>query len=58
MVAVAPEPSAKPTAIPDPAPKVAVAQVAKKKVISCVKGKMIKKIIATSPKCPAGYKKK
>ena len=57
-VAVTPAPSAKPTAIPDPAPKVGVAQVAKKKVISCVKGKMTKKIIATSPKCPAGYKKK
>ena len=56
--AVAPAPSAKPTAIPDPAPKVGVALVAKKKVISCVKGKVTKKISATSPKCPAGYKKK
>jgi hypothetical protein len=56
--AVAPAPSAKPTAITDPAPKVGVALVAKKKVISCVKGKVTKKISATSPKCPAGYKKK
>lgn len=55
---VASAPSAKPTAIPDPAPKMAVAPVAKKKVIFCVKGKITKKIIATSPKCPAGYKKK
>lgn len=55
---VASEPSAKPTATSDPAPKVAVAQVAKKKVIFCVKGKVTKKISATSPKCPAGYKQK
>lgn len=57
-VAVAPEPSAKPTATSDPAPKMAAAPVAKKTTISCVKGKVTKKISATSPKCPAGYKKK
>ena len=29
-----------------------------KKVISCVKGKVTKKVAGTNPKCPAGYKKK
>jgi hypothetical protein len=28
------------------------------KTITCVKGKMIKKVTAASPKCPTGYKKK
>jgi hypothetical protein len=31
---------------------------AKKTTITCVKGKLIKKVTAVSPKCPAGYKKK
>jgi hypothetical protein len=30
----------------------------KKKTISCIKGKLIKKVTAVNPKCPAGYKKK
>jgi len=30
----------------------------KKKVLICVKGKLTKQIVAASPKCPAGYKKK
>ena len=29
-----------------------------KKSISCIKGKVIKKISGTNPKCPAGYKKR
>ena len=29
-----------------------------KKVISCVKGKLIKQVVAVNPKCPTGYKKK
>jgi hypothetical protein len=33
-----------------------VAQV--KKTITCVKGKLTKKVTAVNPKCPAGYKKK
>ena len=33
-----------------------VAQV--KKTITCVKGKLTKKVAAINPKCPAGYKKK
>jgi hypothetical protein len=32
--------------------------VAKKSTITCVKGKLIKKVTAVGPKCPAGYKKK
>jgi hypothetical protein len=46
----APTPSATP---------VATVTVAKKSVtITCVKGKTTKKVSGTSPKCPAGYKKK
>jgi subtilisin family serine protease len=30
----------------------------KKTTITCIKGKLIKKVIAVNPKCPAGYKKK
>jgi hypothetical protein len=31
---------------------------AKKSTITCTKGKLIKKVTAINPKCPAGYKKK
>lgn len=34
------------------------APAAKKSTITCVKGKISKKVTAVSPKCPAGYKKK
>jgi hypothetical protein len=34
------------------------APVVKKSTITCVKGKLIKKVTATNPKCPSGYKKK
>jgi len=30
----------------------------KKTTITCIKGKVSKKVTAVSPKCPAGYKKK
>ena len=30
----------------------------KKTTITCVKGKLTKKVTAVGPKCPAGYKKK
>jgi hypothetical protein len=30
----------------------------KLKVISCIKGKMSKKVSGTNPKCPSGYKTK
>ena len=31
---------------------------AKKSTITCIKGKLIKKVTAVNPKCPSGYKKK
>jgi len=33
-------------------------QYAKKKTITCIKGRLSKKVIAYSPVCPVGYKKK
>jgi len=36
----------------------AKAAAAKKTTITCVKGKLTKKVIAVKPKCPMGYKKK
>jgi hypothetical protein len=36
----------------------AKAEAAKKKTITCVKGKLSKRVTGTNPKCPAGYKKK
>jgi len=30
----------------------------KKTTITCVKGKLTKKVTAVNPKCPGGYKKK
>jgi hypothetical protein len=30
----------------------------KKTAITCIKGKVTKKVTAVRPKCPAGYKKK
>ena len=44
-------PSPKQNAIP-------TAVAVKKSTITCVKGKVVKKVSAVSPKCPAGYKKK
>jgi len=32
--------------------------VMNKTTITCVKGKLTKKVTAKNPKCPAGYKKK
>ena len=34
------------------------AKTAKKSTITCVKGKLTKKVTALKPKCPSGYKKK
>jgi len=34
------------------------AQAAKIKTISCIKGKVVKKVSGFAPKCPKGYKKK
>jgi M6 family metalloprotease-like protein len=38
--------------------KAAVTPPAKKSSVTCIKGKLIKKVTAVNPKCPAGYKKK
>ena len=42
----------------NPKPEVTVAPVAKKTTITCIKGKLTKKVSAVAPKCPTGYKKK
>jgi hypothetical protein len=47
------------TRTPSPAPSASTKPVAMKKTsITCVKGKTTKKVTATNPKCPTGYKKK
>jgi hypothetical protein len=46
-----PAPSASATIAP-------VVQPSKKITITCIKGKVTKKVTAASPKCPAGYKRK
>ena len=49
------------TVTPSSTPEPVVARpttVAKKTTITCVKGKLIKKVTAVKPMCPAGYKKK
>ena len=62
-----PEPSATPspapsetaTASPSPtATPAPIKPVAKTATITCVKGKLVKKVTGKAPKCPAGYKKK
>jgi len=50
-VSPSPTPSAMPVKIP-------AAQKIQKSAITCVKGELTKKVTATNPKCPAGYKKK
>ena len=47
---IKPEPAAKPSAVASP--------VLKKITITCVKGKLTKKVTGTNPKCPTGYTKK
>lgn len=42
----------------EPSAAIPVAVTKKKSTITCVKGKISKKVTAVSPKCPAGYKKK
>jgi hypothetical protein len=51
VVTPTPTPSATPSATAKPI-------VAKKTVIVCMKGKVVKKVTAINPKCPVGYKKK
>ena len=48
-----------PSPTPTPVTSASAAPVAAKKTsITCVKGKITKKVIAVNPKCPTGYKKK
>jgi len=49
----APAASSSQQGAPAPAPKVAVM-----KSITCVKGKVTRKVVGTNPKCPAGFKKR
>lgn len=53
-----PTPTPVVTATPTPTVVATVKPVAKKTMITCVKGKLTKKVTAIKPKCPAGYKKK
>ncbi|MFM7699544.1 MAG: hypothetical protein ACKO7V_01990 [Bacteroidota bacterium] len=47
------------TPSPTPSPsKSTLVVAAKKTTITCTKGKLVKKVTAVNPKCPAGYKKK
>jgi len=39
-------------------PKVVVSPTIKNTTITCIKGKLTKKVTAVNPKCPSGYKKK
>jgi hypothetical protein len=60
--AIAPSPSPSPSPSPaagdDLISQKVSAPVEKKLTITCVKGKVTKKVSAVAPKCPAGYKKK
>jgi len=57
-------PTPVPTAVPATAagdvliPSKVLAPVVKKTTITCVKGTIVRKVSAVSPKCPAGYKRK
>ena len=42
----------------NPKPVVKTKRVAKKTTITCIKGKLRKKVTRVAPKCPAGYEKK
>ena len=42
----------------NPKPTLITKPVAKKITITCIKGKLTKKVTAVTPKCPTGYKKK
>ena len=50
-------PTPDPTPTPTPTPTIKPEAVAKKKTITCIKGKVKKKITAVNPKCPKGYKR-
>jgi len=46
------------TPTPTPTASSVPVKVIKKTTITCVKGKVSKKVSAVNPKCPIGYKKK
>jgi len=48
----------KPVVTPTPTPSAAPIAAPKALTITCVKGKITKKVTAAKPVCPAGYKKK
>jgi hypothetical protein len=50
--------SATPIASPGPTPIPTPAVAAKATTITCVKGKLTKKVTMVKPVCPVGYKKK
>lgn len=53
-----PSPSISATPTPSPIPSATIKPAPVQKTITCVKGKVTKKVKAVNPKCPAGYKKK
>lgn len=56
--AAEPVDSVSPTASPQPSATPSATTTPKKKTITCIKGKIIKKIIGVNPKCPKGYTRK
>ena len=46
------------TSLEDKGIKAAQAAAIKKTTITCIKGKLVKKVTAVKPVCPKGYKKK
>jgi hypothetical protein len=48
----------RPPAAPKSSPPPATTNPITRKLITCVKGKFVKKVISTNPKCPTGFKKK
>jgi hypothetical protein len=56
-VVATPEPAPTPVEVAAPAP-ILKPVAAKKMTITCVKGKVVKKVTAVKPVCPKGYKKK
>ena len=59
-IVVSPSPTASTTPTPSssPIPATTVKPIVKLKTITCIKGKLVKKVTAANPKCPVGYKVK
>jgi hypothetical protein len=58
IASATPTPTPIASATPTPKPVVSKKAIVKKSTITCVKGKVSKKVTAVKPACPAGYKKK